>query len=112
MYFRAAYGVTPKLTISIESGYFINKKMIELDNKTTIETSGIADLIIFPRYQALTIYALSEIPIYQYLNGSQVGSQFQFTTGISYKFNLKKIPKGECLSLNNSKNLKLWSLKK
>ena len=268
LYFRAAYGVTPKLTISIESGYFINKKMIELDNKTTIETSGIADLIIFPRYQAyynctekkkteftvglgykmpigshddstvfykdpstgkeyyqtapptvqltngandfifysfffnsflkknfrvfansvyvhkgwnslgqkfgdygsisvffgktffkrwgvtaqikgewvgkmktdklvdmvafynvypastgnrkvffapqisysykaLTIYALSEIPIYQYLNGSQVGSQFQFTTGISYKFNLKKIPEGECLSLNNSKNLKL-----
>ncbi|MBI1835895.1 MAG: hypothetical protein HYR91_01380 [Flavobacteriia bacterium] len=41
-------------------------------------------------YKNLTVYALSEIPLYQYLNGSQVGSQYQFTSGISYKFSLKK----------------------
>ncbi len=251
LYFRLAYGLTTKLTMSLETGYYLHRTMIGLQNADTIQTSGIADLIIFPRYQAyyhctdkkkteftvglgykiplgshddstvfyqdpvsgkqyfqtapptvqltngandfifysfffnsflkknfrvfansiyvhkgwnslgqkfgdygsvslffgktffkrlgvtaqikgewvgkmktdklvdmvayynvypastgnrkvfiapqisynykdLTFYALSEIPIYQYLNGSQVGSQFQFTTGISYKFDLKK----------------------
>lgn len=51
LYFRAAYGLSPKLTLSLESGYYINKTMIGLKNKDTIRTSGIADLIIFPRYQ-------------------------------------------------------------
>ena len=37
-----------------------------------------------------TIYALSEIPLYQYLNGTQVASQHQVTAGISYRFNAYK----------------------
>ena len=41
-------------------------------------------------YKALTVYALSEIPIYQYLNGSQVGSQYQYTVGLSYKIDCSK----------------------
>lgn len=51
MYLRAAYGLSKKLTISLESGYFISKRQIGLDNSDTIKKSGIADLIIFPRYQ-------------------------------------------------------------
>jgi len=32
-----------------------------------------------------TIYALSDIPVYQYLTKTQVGSQHQITVGVSYK---------------------------
>ena len=38
----------------------------------------------------LTVYATSEIPLYQYLNGTQVGSQNQFTVGVNYRFLIKK----------------------
>lgn len=37
-----------------------------------------------------TIYALSDIPVYQYLVKTQVGSQHQFTFGISYKLFFRK----------------------
>ena len=54
LYMRLAYGVTEKLTISIESGYFINKTQIELNRRDTIKSSGIGDLILFPRYSIYT----------------------------------------------------------
>jgi len=38
----------------------------------------------------LTVFATSEIPLYQYLNGTQVGSQHQFTVGINYRFLTKE----------------------
>ena len=38
----------------------------------------------------LTVFATSEIPLYQYLNGTQVGSQNQFTVGVNYRFLTKK----------------------
>lgn len=50
LYGRLAYGVTPKLTLSIESGYFLTKTEIALHKKDTISSKGIGDLIIFPRY--------------------------------------------------------------
>lgn len=50
-YLRAAYGLSKKLTLSLESGYFWRKRQIGLENVDTIQTSGMADLIIFPRYQ-------------------------------------------------------------
>ncbi|OFX20625.1 MAG: hypothetical protein A2033_01245 [Bacteroidetes bacterium GWA2_31_9] len=50
LYFRMAYGVSKNLTMSVESGYFLNKTQIGLDNSDTIESGGIADMIIFPRY--------------------------------------------------------------
>lgn len=50
LYARLAYGITDKLTMSIESGYFINKTQYGLERKDTIRSSGIADLILFPRY--------------------------------------------------------------
>ena len=50
LYTRLAYGVTDKLTMSIESGYFFNKTQYGLQKSDTITSSGIGDLIIFPRY--------------------------------------------------------------
>jgi hypothetical protein len=50
LYFRLAYGLTKNLTMSVESGYFINKSQIALEQKDTVSSSGIADLILFPRY--------------------------------------------------------------
>ena len=54
LYGRIAYGVTQKLTMSIESGYFMNKTQYGLERKDTIKSSGIADLILFPRYNLYT----------------------------------------------------------
>ncbi len=53
IYTRFAYGITSKLTMSVEGGYFINKietglNPTNIDN--TKESSGIADLVLFPRY--------------------------------------------------------------
>lgn len=71
LYFRLAYGLSPKLTLSLESGYYLNRTMIGLENKDTIKTSGIADLIIFPRYQVY--YKCSE------------RKKTEFTVGLGYK---------------------------
>ncbi|MBC7383248.1 MAG: hypothetical protein H7296_09715 [Bacteroidia bacterium] len=56
LYFRVAYGLSQKLTMSVEGGYFINKSETGLnpDNiDNTKKSGGIADLILFPRY---TVY--------------------------------------------------------
>lgn len=53
LYFRAAYGVTKDFTMSVETGYFLNKTQIGLDGADTITSSGIGDLILFPRYDIL-----------------------------------------------------------
>ncbi|MBK5286443.1 MAG: hypothetical protein JJE25_13675 [Bacteroidia bacterium] len=56
-YFRLAYGVTKDFTMSVEGGYYFNKTQKGNDAgeiKGLIEKSkGIADLIIFPRYDVI-----------------------------------------------------------
>lgn len=54
LYLRFAYGVTKKFTMSIESGYFFNKTQYGLKKADTITSSGIGDLILFPRYSIYT----------------------------------------------------------
>lgn len=54
LYLRLAYGLTKNLTVSVESGYFINKTQIGLKAADTITSSGIGDLIIFPKYDIYT----------------------------------------------------------
>ena len=49
LYSRFAYGISKNFTMSLESGYYFNKTQIGLGNEK-INSSGIADLIIFPRY--------------------------------------------------------------
>ncbi len=50
LFFRVDYGITKKLTFSVASGYYLNRTLFELENEDTISTSGIGDLIIFPRF--------------------------------------------------------------
>ena len=54
LYGRAAYGITSKLTMSVESGYFFNRRQVALNKKDIVENHGIGDLIIFPRYSIYT----------------------------------------------------------
>jgi hypothetical protein len=51
IYTRIAYGVLKNLTMSVETGYFIDKTLVGLNNSSTVKSSGIGDLILFPRYQ-------------------------------------------------------------
>ncbi|TAL57402.1 MAG: hypothetical protein EPN85_14185 [Bacteroidetes bacterium] len=37
-------------------------------------------------YKSFTFFVLYELPLYEYVNGSQLASQHQFTFGISYRF--------------------------
>ncbi len=37
-------------------------------------------------YKSLSVYALSEFPLYQYVNGTAIASQYLLTLGVSYRF--------------------------
>ncbi len=53
LYLRLAYGLTEKLTLSLEGGYFLDKTLVGLNPENIYNTktsSGISDIIIFPRY--------------------------------------------------------------
>lgn len=52
-YFRLAYGVTEKLTMSIETGNYFYKEEIGLNNDParTYSSAGFSDLLLFPRYE-------------------------------------------------------------
>ena len=50
LFFRVDYGLSKKLTLSVASGYFLDKSKIGKDNADTISSNGVGDLIIFPRY--------------------------------------------------------------
>lgn len=76
LYMRVAYGVTKDFTMSIESGYFFNKTQIGLDGVDTIRSSGIGDLILFPRYDIL--------------NRTTETKRTEITIGMGYKFPLGK----------------------
>lgn len=76
LYMRLAYGVTKDLTISVESGYFLNKTQIGLDGIDTIRSYGIGDLIIFPRYDIL--------------NRTSETKRTEITVGLGYKIPLGK----------------------
>jgi hypothetical protein len=51
LYTRFAYGVTERFTMSLEGGYFFNKTQVAINKKDITKSSGIGDLIIFPRYK-------------------------------------------------------------
>lgn len=51
IYTRLAYGLSKKLTFSIEAGYYLNRRQIGLENSDTIQSKGMGDLILFPRYE-------------------------------------------------------------
>jgi hypothetical protein len=50
LFLRTDYGLSEKLTLSVASGYFLNKTLIGLENNDTTNSSGVSDLIILPRF--------------------------------------------------------------
>ena len=50
LYFRIDYGMSDKLTISVASGYYLNKTLNELESDKELSSEGIGDLLIIPRY--------------------------------------------------------------
>ena len=122
-YFRVAYGVSEKLTMSVEMGNFFLKEEVGLNNDParTYNSSGVSDLIIFPRYEVfrsmkegktteLTVGLGMKIPIGVYNDSTGNVEPFsgetyyvtnpqavQLTTGaqdfIFYLFYLKGFPK-------------------
>ncbi len=75
LYFRLAYGVTKDFTMSVESGYFLNKTQIGILDDTS-HSSGIGDLILFPRYDVL--------------NHTSEKKRTEITLGMGYKIPLGK----------------------
>lgn len=75
-YGRMAYGLSKKLTISVEAGYFLNKTEIALHKKDTFSSKGIGDLIIFPRYNV-------------YSRNTEL-TRTEITLGLGYKIPLGK----------------------
>ncbi len=52
-FLRVDYGISDKLTMSVASGYYAHKTLVELGLKDTITSGGLSDLILFPRYGIL-----------------------------------------------------------
>jgi hypothetical protein len=75
-YLRLSYGITSKLTLSVESGYYIDKTEVGLDGGEKIQSHGLSDLIIFPRY---TVYSR---------NKEQ--TREEVTLGVGYKLPIGK----------------------
>lgn len=88
-YLRFAYGVTKDFTMSIETGNYFYKEEIGLENSAsgTYKSSGISDLVIFPRYDVLNL--------------STEKTKTEITLGLGYK-----IPIG---SYNDSTGQSYWT---
>jgi len=50
LFLRTDYGISKRLTLSLATGYHLNKALKEKDTTTTLSNSGMGDIIIFPRY--------------------------------------------------------------
>jgi hypothetical protein len=74
LYGRLAYGITKDLTMSIEGGYYINKTEIALGRRDTVSSSGIGDLVLFPRYDVI--------------NRKSENTRTEWTIGLGYKIPL------------------------
>jgi len=58
------------------------------------DNTGAKKVFLIPQLSysqnGITIFATSEIPLYQYLEGNQIGSKQQFTVGVNYRFLTKE----------------------
>ena len=50
LFLRTDYGISKKLTLSLATGYHLNKSLGYKDQDTSASSSGMGDIIIFPRY--------------------------------------------------------------
>ena len=83
IYSKVGYGLTKDFSVSLEMGYYLNKAQIGLRDSITghllnpydsLHTKGIADLIIFPKYE-----------IYNHVDSSK---KVELVLGLGYKFPL------------------------
>lgn len=50
LYSRLAYGLSDRLTMSVETGYWLEKNQIGIKPKDSYQSYGISDILVFPRY--------------------------------------------------------------
>jgi hypothetical protein len=59
-----------------------------------VNSTGGKRVLIVPQVsysiRTFSFFLLSEIPVYQYVNGKSIASQYLFTAGFSYRFFLKE----------------------
>ena len=75
-YLRLSYGITSKLTLSVEGGYFLDKTEAGVNGGEKITSQGFSDLVIFPRY---TVYAKN-----------RENTRDEITVGLGYKMPVGK----------------------
>lgn len=95
IYSKIAYGITKDLTLSIESGYFINKTKIGLDKIDTNISKGIGDLILFPRYDVFSRTTETK--------------RLELTLGLGYKLPLGKYNDSTLVYTNPKTGKKLYT---
>ena len=95
IYTKVAYGVTKDLTVSIETGYFINKTQIGLNKIDTMHSSGFGDLIIFPKYDIL--------------NRTTESKRVEITLGLGYKIPLGKYNDSTLVYTNPNTGQKIFT---
>ena len=99
IYTRIAYGLSKRFTLSVETGYWADKTEVGKNKTITFQSSGIGDLIIFPRYNLLnteknhkrteiTLGAGFKIPLGIYNDSSELtepfsGSKYYITNPLS-----------------------------
>jgi hypothetical protein len=95
--------IKSKLGLTLQvSGEWIDKMKINEDilmfayPNYDPEATGSKKIFIVPQINYtfkcnITIYGLCEIPVYQYITKTQIGSEYQATAGFSYRFLTKKI---------------------
>lgn len=74
LFLKADYGLTEDLTLSVSSGYYLNKNLFESGDEEPLNSSGIADLIILSKYSIW--------------NKTEDGIKSELTVGVGIKFPL------------------------
>ncbi len=88
------------LTLQLK-GEFVDKMqtnnnidMVAVYNLDITSTGG-KKIILAPQinysYKKFSVYGLTEIPIYQYVNGTAIGAEYLFTVGLAYRFSFVKM---------------------
>ena len=92
--FFRQWGVTTQLKLEhvgeIQSVENIDPELYGINPISTGSNKAFFTPQISYSQNGLTFFATSEIPVYQYLHGTQVGSQNQFTVGVNYRFLTKE----------------------
>lgn len=88
LYLRADYGITNKLTMSVASGFFMDKTLIELGYRDTVKSKGIGDLILLPRYSVC--------------NNLSENSSTEITLGLGAKVPLSSADKTHVIGKNSN----------